>query len=293
MNQGSDAKLEERLRDAINRHGHAFQDAIYRQITTPSIPGHTWEPWVPEFPVGNDQHNTRIDLILTNPMKNIYLVCECKRVNPSLADWCFSKSAFTPRMDGLDVSNDVYAETFGRVEVHQRTVLRARISPFTADAKIYHRGLEVKGQEKGENSSVGRGQIEEAATQVCKGLNGLANFFAQHLGIFSAQKFISIIPVIITTANLWSTIADSSRIDIKTGNYPAGAIQLRAEPWLWFHYPQSDQLKHSIPMQYEPSNISQILYRNYIRPIAIVNSASIGHFLGSTLWNFFNHENNA
>jgi hypothetical protein len=44
----------------------------------------------------------------------------------------------------------------------------------------YHFAVEAKTKNKGDEAGSGKGQIEEAAGQLCRGLNGLIDFFYKH-----------------------------------------------------------------------------------------------------------------
>ena len=79
--------IGKRFKDALNKHGHAFQDALLHAIAgIRSQAG--WTPWVPEFPIEVQGANTRIDFALIDKRFDMYLICECKR---SIANWLISR----------------------------------------------------------------------------------------------------------------------------------------------------------------------------------------------------------
>ena len=68
-------------------------------------------------------------------------------------------------------------------------------------------------QEKGEALTNDRKSIEEAAGQVCRGVNGLVSLFAQHPPLRQQQGTVAVrlMAAIFTTANLFVTDADLGR----------------------------------------------------------------------------------
>lgn len=268
---------------ALSRHGHSFQYAVLKEARRLFEAGKSpWIPWVPEFPVAVQGANTRIDLILYNHERNIYLVCECKRANPALSNWCFARAPW-PTETGFATQS--YMETITSLEDGVKFGLLGLVhSP-----RIFQVALEVKAAKKGNSSGSVRGEIEDVATQVSRGFNGLIGF----LGGERTREFVNVgerigfIPAIFTTAKVYATEAEVTSPDIHTGD--SGPLQpsLTERDWIWYDYPQSPGLRHNIPNEHVSSNLREVVYREFIRRIAIVTPAGISEFLGLTTWKLY------
>jgi hypothetical protein len=242
------------FKNVLDSHGYSFQEAVVRAISQVGSPS-AWTPWVPEFPVQIHGHSTRIDLVLTNRTNRIYLVCECKRANPAIANWCFARSSYHAN---VGLSQQSYLEVLQR---QHGGAIACTIRELLHSSRLYQIAVEVKGQiRKGDKFGQGRGQIEDAATQVCRGLNGLIQAcYTKGLPRLGVDTW-SFLPVIITTANLWATDTDLSLASIETGKLEEASVAVRSIPWLWYQYPQSPGLKHSVPNNFGSHDLRDILY---------------------------------
>jgi hypothetical protein len=74
------------FRKGLNVHGFGFHYAVIHQIL---VAGriHGWEFIGAEVPIALNGKETHADLIFYNKLSGVYLVGECKRVDPSLAQW--------------------------------------------------------------------------------------------------------------------------------------------------------------------------------------------------------------
>jgi hypothetical protein len=265
------------LKKVLNSHGYSFQNAIFRAINKiKSV--QIWTPWVPEFPVEVNGQQTRIDLVLTNRTNDVYLTCECKRANPSLANWCFAKSSFIP-------DRGLSARSYMDVLYHRQHLgVRSQIRELPSTERIYQVAVEVKTRELGDDMGRGRGQIEEAATQVCRGLNGLIGLFSNKELPREGMGPISFLPVVITTAKLWTTETDLSLASLNSGELEKTDLAVKPVTWLWYQYHLSPALKHSVPHYFTSIDLRDILYYEFVRPIAIVHPDGLSEFLSSSMW---------
>jgi hypothetical protein len=103
-------------------------------------------------------------------------------------------------------------------------------------------------------------------------------FFAKSI---RGNILLSFMPVVFTTAKLWTCEYDISTADLETGKVDLEGADLREEKWLFYQYAQSPDLKHSHSAAEHISNISDVLYIDYTRTIPIVNALSIGEFLSN------------
>ena len=158
--------------------------------------------------------------------------------------------------------------------------------------EIYRLAFEVKSAGKGE-ATYGRGQINEATTQVLIGLNGIISFFINHykknkqLPFWKYEKDVfraAFMPVIFTTANLWVSDVNLGMADIKSGNIDVSSVQLKPTEWLFYQHSQSPNIKHSFANLGNSEELSDLLYLDYTRTIPIVNSSAIQSFFSQYFW---------
>ena len=155
--------------------------------------------------------------------------------------------------------------------------------PLFSDPKhTYHLGFEIRSGEKGESGGKSRGQIEDAATQVSKGLNGIVEEFYRHGAGFSRKTpSVHFIPVIFTSAQVWTSEIALDKADLRTGEFSLTDIHAEKRGWVWLQYHTSPGIKHSIDSSDKtPKGLGEILAQDYIRTIAVVSVAGIEEFLG-------------
>ena len=163
-------------------------------------------------------------------------------------------------------------------------VLRSQIKELAPTENLYQIAVEVKSEQKGDSDSDGRGQIEKAATQVCRHLNGLVDFFYKHTVLMRGRKQAAFVPVVLTTANLWTTEIDLSSADLQSGKLNIEELPVHEASWLWYQYHQSPGLKHSGPVNHTSEKIDDILFYEFVRPIAVVTPKGLEKFLQSRMW---------
>src|SRR5262249_43513149 len=157
--------------EALDRHGFSFQYAVIKraeELRRSSPPHSTWDFQASEFPVEIHGTPIHIDFLLDKRRSNcnLVMVCECKRSNPALSNWCFGKVRYGRR---ANKPNELIAE---RVE-RRDTGLVMDPDVWTYLEDVYYLGLEVRTGDKGDNGGTGRGAIEQALSQVFRGVNGL------------------------------------------------------------------------------------------------------------------------
>jgi len=262
----------------LNRHGYAFQYSVIKAIQGVTSQA-CWSPWTPEFPIEIQGHQGRVDFLLVNRSGDRYLICECKRANPALSHWCFARASFLP---DSELSGRSFMETLER----ERNEIVCGTKILSQSDKIYQVALEVKTTESGDDSTKGRGQIEEAATQVCRGLNGMIEFFYKRELLKQGKDWLAFLPVIFTTAKLWSSEVDLSSADLQRGEIDTSSLIVESRSWLWFQFHQSPGLKHPIRRRKVSYDMREILFNEFVRPVAIVTPAGIAEFLSSNIWSY-------
>lgn len=281
---------EKGLAHQLNIHGYGFQYSVLK--TAQDFFEKGISPWifeVTEFPVEINGVSTHIDFILRNNNEPFFVVAECKRADPAVSNWCFVKTPYVSR-------------TAGERERIVREVLISRKAsgdPPTVNLdwimrsdNIYRLAFEVKSGEKGEGK-FGRGQINDALTQVLRGTNGLFKFFASKLqktkqlpfgGYPEESTYAAFLPVIITTAKLWVTDTNLSDADILTGNIELPSDNLEERDWLFYHYSQTPDISHHLRDFSKINELSDALYYEYTRTIPIVSASGLQSFLSDSLW---------
>ena len=266
------------LRKVINRHGHAFQEAVLRRGQ--ELLEARRSNWVfdsAEVPVEVRGVQTRIDFLLYESRRGQwgplrYLVAECKRVNPALSNWCFAKSNFVRRnlsSDGVIVDRVMAGQPRLQLSKH---VLSSR-------QPVYHRAFEVRSDSKGDGAP-DRNAIENACGQVLRGLNGLIGLFRQRPKLLIPNHPTSLIPVVFTTAHLWTTESDLAEADLVSGELEEGSPALQSAPWLWYRYHASPALTDPEPKTSDANEVGELVEQWYARCVAVVSSAGIDAFLG-------------
>ena len=100
-NEDAPSHIDQALKNT--RSGIPFQYAVVRYCDELFKKGGSrWRFEVAEFPVNVNGADTRIDFVLHGEGSwragyDAYLVCECKRPNPAIADWAFLRSPYSRR----------------------------------------------------------------------------------------------------------------------------------------------------------------------------------------------------
>ena len=95
------------------------------------------------------------------------------------------------------------------------------------------------------------------------------------------------IPVVFTTAKLFTTTSDIADCELEDGRMRPDSIELQPVDWLWFNHNRSVSLTHDLSFNHGANKDVDIYYRDFTRSIAIVNYAGIGNFLGKSLYGNF------
>jgi len=271
--------ITEGLQKILDRHGYGFHYAVIGVAATLYNKGSSsWSFQAAEFPVEVRGCSTRIDFVLWLRSENLYLVAECKRANPALSNWCFVAAPYVRRKH---TPGQILVE---RVSVDKEGELSAGATTLSSSSEMYHIGLEVKSSERGDPCGQGRGAIEDAATQVCRGLNGMVEFLALNSQILERDRPAWIVPVIFTTAKIWTSGVDLQKADLETGRIDLKGADVKQKRWVWYRYHQSPGIKHTVRLDKMYHEIGEILDQRYARATAVVSAAGIEDFLTREWW---------
>ncbi|MGO9245232.1 MAG: hypothetical protein ACLPT4_01955 [Verrucomicrobiia bacterium] len=279
-----DGTHEKVLRDAfacaLNEQGFLFQQRVRETIAASYATGkddsHRWGREVIEYPVtAADNRQTRIDMVLTNH-QGVYLCLECKRARPEYKAWAFfdkSPSANSRGHDELFVEliarRPEQAEKFKQVEQRIGTIK----DPACACFNSY---LEMKIDRNGRVSSTET--IEDALSQVMFGQTGLM----RKLLSFEKDFFFAVVPVVVTTAQLYEAEFEIESVALDTGTLASSDLELKPLDYLVVNYHASDSLALDTKVVYTPyprSDIASDLLRWQMRSVFVVRAESINTFL--------------
>ncbi len=143
----------------------------------------------------------------------------------------------------------------------------------------YHIGLEVRSNLKGDPAGESGRAIEDAASQVTRGLNGYIEMISKNIQMLRGHNHADFIPVIFTTAQLWGSEVNLSMASIETGESDLSGVEFKRLPWLCYQYHLSPGIKHSHSPVERPAEISDLMNTEYVRTIPIVSPDGIEPFL--------------
>ncbi len=271
------------LGSTLNRHGFAFQAAVLEEVRRIGATGASQFYFeVAEFPVQVGSSNTRIDFVLRHQRRFLVLVSECKRANPAFANWCFARMPYLRRNDDPEwpMMDKIRRD---RGEIFYVKAVSIGPSPPTP---LCHLAFEVKSQRKGDSSSPkSTAAIEEAATQVSRGTNGLIEFYLRDPSLLKGIDEIWLLPVVFTTSDVWFSDVDLRQTDVATGEILSD-VALHQVSWLLYQYHISPSLKHVTRFRPTSAELAKALENEFLRSIAIVSPSGIDEFLrwASNLW---------
>ena len=150
-----DSKVAEIFRKVLNRHGYGFQYRVMQEAQSLFEAARSrWVFEVAEFPVAVRGRDTHIHFILRHGDRSMYMIAECKRVNPALSNWCFARAPFTRRNRSTDKLFFAHAMIDGNAS------LAVGISQESSE-KIYHFPFEMPSRSKGEEHGKPRGELDK------------------------------------------------------------------------------------------------------------------------------------
>jgi len=273
-------EVTRQFEDRLNEHGYGFTYAVLETIKKNP---HGWKLKATEFPVEVRGKSTRIDFILRHWKANVFIVAECKRANPRTAKWCFAKATTASQL------NDDYLRKFVLEDIRQAEKggphYRTAMDAWTTD-QLHHIACEVKTGDTGTSGGKNVDEIEGAVTQVLRGMNGLADWFVANPAAVPSRaegmKPIGLMPVVFTTANLFSSSVDLSTTDLQTGRVAVRGEDLHEVNWLHYQYYQAPSLLSTVRPAHENKNLVDALHNDFTRTVAFVSPDGISEFLTQT-----------
>lgn len=281
MSEQSNDHFAQSFAKVLNRHGYGFQFSVLKKAD--ELIQNRWCTWrleACEFPVEVQGAGTRIDFVLRNAEHGyrytpIYLLAECKRANPALSNWCFVRAPYTHNNTWGDteriIMECVLREEDGTLNTIAREILPSK--------NVYHIGFEVRSNVTGDKAGESGQAIENAATQISRGLNGFIETIVKNGKLTEDVRQIDFLPVIFTTAQLYVSDVDLSLANLQTGNVNLESDDVKPVSWLFYQYSLSPGLKHSIASKANVNSLATLLQWEYIRTIAVVSWNGVEDFL--------------
>ena len=270
----------------LSLHGYGFQFSVLKEAQRlAQLERSKWLFSVSEFPVEVRGTSTKIDFILFRqpaPWLRVYMICECKRANPAISHWCFVRAPFVAR----NYSQASDPLVFDSVTRTSSGIFRAYGGTDNMTPDGYHLALPIRTGQKGDEHPVrqSRNDIEDAASQVFRGVNGYIERLAsdpQFIQAGDKDSLVRIVPVIFTTAQLFASSADLSGADLETGRVNIAKGKFQRVSWLWYQYIVSPGLKHTREAVEKANALEKYFQSEYIRSVAVVNPSGIEDFLTS------------
>lgn len=276
--------LEEIVSQALNQQGFLFQQRVYHEAKIGFEGQQHRSRWTfegAEYPVtAVNGRQTKIDLVLQHSeasSRGLFLCVECKRANPNYRAWVLFGSEPMVRNDGLP---KYHFEIYRRM---QESVWEHRIHRSTVGSDwpvyTYYLELSLDNMRPDSRKRSSTDAVEDAFSQVMFGHSGLVEKLCAGE---RPSKFVSVIPVVVTTANLYSATFDLESVDLGSGR--VGADELTVEPLecAVVNYHASDELKLSSPDVVRGESQGQIesdIKWLQTRSIFVVNANHLGRFL--------------
>ena len=148
-----------------------------------------------------------------------------------------------------------------------------------SDRPAYHLAFPLRTQEKGDEDSKGarQSEIEEAVGQALRGTNGFVMHFNRHPHLLEDKEQVGILPVIFTTASLYTSDIKLDEAELATGKLTGGNLARAA--WVMYQYPMSPGLKHTAVSANSPRDLVELYQAEYIRTVPVVSADGIHSFM--------------
>lgn len=271
------ANAAQSLESVLNTQGYSFQYSVMRRAEELRKNGQSlWRLEGAEFPVAFKNEVMHIDFIFE--YLNLFLIAECKRVNPARGYWCFAKSPYTWRNSTGKLAQFDQIRMFSQLPQFNSSTI---IAP--TEREIMDIGLEVSTGEKGDaKGDADKSAINKSVSQVLKGQSGYINYLCNQGKVphnLKVDNDYIFIPVIFTTARIFVTDTDLGAADLERGHLPANSVNAEEKEWVWLNHNRSINLTHDVKFDYEANRHENYYFREFTRSVAIVGTKGIDSFL--------------
>ncbi len=275
--KGANSALTPALHHHLDTHGHAFQYRVLQateRLFEEGV-GRQWSFEVAEQPVVG----THIDFVLTHQADDItfYLVVECKRSNPAYASWVFLKTPYTRHGES---GYTFIAEGLQKSD-WPHNAQRVPFGVLCGERQSLDHAAELKTPNtRGDDCTEGRGALAKAVEQVLRGVYGLSQLLGecQRQRHFPTEKAV-FIPVIVTTAAVYSGEIDPTAVSIEDGSVDKSSLDPQPESFVFHSHNASPDLQGGAsPVATGLHGLAPMLDNEFRRTIAVVRSSSLREF---------------
>lgn len=109
----------------------------------------------------------------------------------------------------------------------------------------------------------------------------MVEFLSRNLQILGDATQAHFLPVVFTTAQIWTSDVDLSAAELLTGNLDLSDMKFDKKDFIFYQYHLSPGIKHSHSPSDRPGTIGDFMDSEYVRTIAFVSASGIRDFL---LW---------
>lgn len=276
------------LKRVLNAHGYPFQFAVLQHARR--LQSHGLSGWVfesSEVPVGESGRSTHIDFVLrrydgrgSTSSLNLYLIAECKRVNPLKSKWCFVRNPYPMR----NKSGSAHPIQFDRIvsqDSQDRYTKGGMIKHW--DYPTFELPFELKTHKPNDPlSPLSKSPINDAAFQVLLGQRGFISHLTSMTGTDKHEQLRRenvFIPVVFTTADLFVSDVDLSDADLASGEVHTDSDVLIKRPWLWYNFRRHSDLDHPFEKYGSSQTNVDEYFAAFTRSVAFVSVSGIDEFL--------------
>lgn len=279
----TDPDIQRRIIDGLNASGYPFQQRCLDELQ--EVPN--WRITTNEYPVSVLGQDTKIDIVLKS--NQFFLIIECKRADPNYLRWVFPEQvrnvAIRVRATQLYIQEIRGNETFRQGQRSQIKPEPVSVLAHVNDdeLRVASWGLEVLtrvNKNSGRSVKPSRTEaIEDACYQVFKGLGGFVLEQVQQLVKHPETGGSYFLPVIVTTANLYTAQYDVSKIDLGNGKLPQEEANLEEAKWLVLDYGVGDSIQVApVSDVYVGRDPEEIRKRYKSKGVLVVNAVHLKEF---------------
>lgn len=153
---------------------------------------------------------------------------------------------------------------------------------FVSSERIFSLGMAIRADIKGdaELKSSTHTAIEDSVSQVLRCANGfMETLEREKYRLWPMISDVHILPVVITTANLFACNTDLSTSSISTGDLRVELGDLAPVDWLFLNFPMSLSLRHGLHRVQQTVDLPGFHKDEFVRTVAIVSSTGLESFV--------------
>jgi hypothetical protein len=262
------------IHKGFNYHGFGFHYAVIAEIERLSKASfHEWEFIGSEIPLSLHGTDIHADFILFNPSRRMYLVGECKRVNPAVARWCFARTKYRLGMGAPPLVDELYFPKANEDKLQLKTY------KIDAARDVFQVGIALTTGQSGQGPP-DRDAINNSVGQALRAANGFIQLCAENVYLvrkgFGAGSSVKIVPVVFTTAVLSTLGIDLSASDLASGHLPT-TTETDNPDWIWFHHALTESMRARVQGRFvaeDTQDWTAFFQRASLRSVAIVSAGS-------------------